>query len=470
MYKVHLNFPNENYLNDVQDVPRAFSPYLEIDAESPNYLGYTYNYSDEIFNIKINSDILGCYENSCKISDEDLQIYKRQTKRFIKNCLYDFLSEKLEISLPYGSLTGVRPTKLYYELENKGINPEKYLIEEFKVTKDRVKLIKDCVNNQQGIINYDTKSIGLFLNIPFCPTRCNYCSFISTELFRVKNELPKYVENVLSEIDIFKELLGKTEHKLTSIYVGGGTPTCIGLAQLNALLKPIADYKVEFTVEAGRPDTISEDILDMLKDNNVTRISINPQSFNQRTLEKIGRKHTVNEIYKCYNQAVSKGFIINMDLIAMLGDETIDDFTFSVDRAIELRPHNITIHTLSLKRGSEISQAGEKKQEFGQAKQMTDYAYASLYKKGYKPYYMYRQKNTADNLENVSFMLDGCQCKYNIDMMEETESIFGIGAGAMSKFIDNNGHIERLSSPKGFREYIERLPSIIQNKRDFFNI
>lgn len=470
MYKVRLDFQEENYLNDVQDVPRAFAPYLEIDENSPHYLGWNFCYTGGKFEIEITCDLFGNVKKYLEISDEDNSVYKRYTKRFLKNSIYDYLSEKLNIILPYGSLTGVRPTKLFYELQKHETDPKGYLINEFKVSESRANLIEDCVKNQEGIINSDPDNIGLFLNIPFCPTRCNYCSFISTEVFRVKKELPYFVENVRKEISQFFELLEKSRYKISSVYVGGGTPTSIGVDLLNELLAPLSALGVEFTVEAGRPDTISTEMLDMLKRNNVTRISINPQSFNQATLDRIGRKHTIAELLDCYRYAKALGFQINMDLIAMLDGETFEDFCYSVEEAIKLMPHNITIHTLSLKRGSVLTQGGEKKQEFGLAETMVNFAYDRLYKSGYQPYYMYRQKNMADNLENVGFCLPGCQCEYNIDMMEESESISGMGAGAISKLVGENGRIDRLSNPKGFREYIDRIDSILADKKAFYKI
>ncbi|NLL55765.1 MAG: coproporphyrinogen dehydrogenase HemZ [Clostridiales bacterium] len=468
MHRVRLEIPCENYLNDVQDIAREFSPYLEIDADSPHFLGWNFCYQDGNFNINIYSSNWGDYKDSLKIDNDDELLYKKYTKRFLKHSLYKFLSKNLGVKLPYGSLTGVRPTKLYYELTERGYQAEEYLIDEFMVSKQKVKLIADCVKNQQGIINTNKNAVALFINIPFCPTRCNYCSFISTELFRVQKELHKYIDNVQAGIADFKNFLSKTNHKITSIYIGGGTPTCIGIDMLNTLLSPLSDFGLEFTVEAGRPDTITKEMLIMLKQNNVTRISINPQSFNQKTLQKIGRNHTVDDIHKCYDMAKELGFVVNMDLISGLQGESYQDFCYSVDQAILLNPSNITIHTLSIKRGAKITQEGEKKKEFGNIAKMNNYAYNALYSAGYQPYYMYRQKNTADNLENVGFFRDNCQCKYNIDMMEESSSIFGIGAGAMSKKVTGS-RLERLANPKGFREYIDRINSIVQNKRQFFN-
>lgn len=469
MHKVKLIFKKENYLNDVQDIPRAFSPYLEIDENSSNYIQWDYCIYDGFFEVKVCSNIFGSILRKLDINSFNFDEYKKFTKRFLKNVLYDFISEKLNISLPYGSLTGVRPTKLYYELAENNINPVNILVEEFKVEKFRAEMVADCVANQKGIINNSPDRIGLFLNVPFCPTRCNYCSFISTEVFRIKNELPLYADCVLEEFNLLNEYLSASGKTIASIYVGGGTPTCIGLDVLEKLLTPLSNFRVEFTVEAGRPDTLSKEIIDFLKEKNVTRISINPQSFNEETLKKIGRKHTLKQFYEAFGYARETGFIINTDLIALLPGENFKDFCYSVDKALELMPENLTVHTLSLKRGSTLLNEGAKKNEFGLAKEMTNYAYSRLRQSGYLPYYMYRQKNMADNLENIGFCLLDCQCTYNIDMMEESQSIFGIGAGAMSKNIMNN-KIQRFPNPKGFREYCERIKNTVSDKKKFFGV
>lgn len=463
--KIRLICPLNNYLNDVQDVARAFSPALMVDGEADNFLQWDYTYSDGIFSAKISSDILGNAEKVLEISDADISKFKKITKRFLKNFLYDFLSEKLNIRLPYGSLTGVRPTKLYYELINEK-EPVKILENEFSVAENKAKLIQSCVDNQRGIINDDENKAALFLNIPFCPTRCAYCSFISTEVSKVYKELPLYVECVLKEISAISELLDSKKFGISSIYVGGGTPSSVGTEFLDKLLSPLSRYGVEFTVEAGRPDAIDKDIVEVLKKNNVTRISVNPQTFKQSTLDKIGRKHTVEKIYESYD-LVKDLFSVNMDLIAGLPDETTEDFKDSLDRTVALSPDNITVHTLSLKRGSVLTASGAEKCADGVASAMSEYAYTKLTDSGYAPYYMYRQKNMADNLENVGYCKEGKQCAYNIDMMEESITVLGAGAGAMTKML-SGGRIDRASNPKGFREYVERIEDVIDKKRNLF--
>ncbi len=466
--KIKLIFDKINFLNDVQDIPRAFAPYIEIDENSENFLQWNTTYANGIFSIKIESNCWDCHTAEISISDSDILEFKRLAKRFIKKTLYYYLSENLQIFLPYGSLTGVRPTKLFYELKKTQTHPLRYLEEEFSVTKQKANLIKHCVDNQVGWKNIEDKNIAIFVNIPFCPTRCNYCSFISTEVGRVKKELPTYVSCVVNELQTIKEIINEKELDVTSIYIGGGTPTSIGVDNLEKIVQELDDYDVEFTVEGGRPDTINEEMLDMLKRHNVNRISINPQTFQQQTLDAIGRNHSIEDIFSTYSLAKEKGFVINMDFIAMLKNEDFDMFKNSIDTAINLRPHNITIHTLSLKRGSVITLEGEKKEFFGLANKMVGYGQQKLMDSGYLPYYMYRQKNTADNLENVGYCLEGYQCKYNIDMMEESISVISAGAGAMSKKVIGS-RIERQSQPKGFREYCDRIDLIIKNKREFFD-
>lgn len=455
-------FDAQPYLNDVQDIPRAFSPYFTLDETAEDFLRAEYAYSEGVFFIEISSSFAPKITLSENMDDNDSGIYKKTVKRFLKNCIYDYLSEHLKVRLPYGSLTGVRPTKLFYELSETDTDTMDTLMTTFRVSQEKAELISEVVLNQKGIYSRDLKDCDIFINIPFCPTRCNYCSFISSEVSRVKKLLPDYVKSVNEETETIKRYILDNGLNLRSVYVGGGTPTSIGEEYLDGILSPLVGCGVEFTVEAGRPDTINSGMLTMLKRNGVTRISINPQSFNQKTLDIIGRKHTVQDIFDSYAEAKALGFDINMDLIALLEGESVGDFIFSVERAIELTPQNITVHTLSLKRGAVI--ADREKQPFGVAEQMISYSHKRLFENGYRPYYMYRQKNMADNLENTGFCLPGKVCIYNIDMMEETTSIFAVGAGGMSKFVLPSNRIERLSNPKGIKEYLERISDITAKK------
>lgn len=464
--KVRLLPAEYDYLNDVQDIPRAFVPFIEISNDAENYIKWDCAFAAGEFRCTIESDILGNAEKTLSIVDDDIGQYKKLTKRFVKNFLYEFLSQKLSKKLPYGSLTGVRPTKLYYELMATESDPYSYLINQFEVAPDRAELIRDCVSNQIGYKNDCENNVALFVNIPFCPTRCSYCSFISTEIGRVKKELSAYVDSLTEEIDDINKYIADSGIRVSSVYVGGGTPPSLGAEYLDRVLSRLNFYGVEFTVEAGRPDVITDDIVRVLRNNNVTRVSVNPQTFKQETLDLIGRKHTIEDIYTAYER-VKDDFSVNMDLIAGLPNERYSDFVDSLERTIALRPDNITVHTLSLKRGSALSLSGAIKEADGEIKAMSDYAINRLREFGYVPYYMYRQKNMADNLENVGYTLPGKQCRYNIDMMEESITVIGSGAGAMNKRVAGE-HIDRFSVPKGFREYLDRKEGVRNQKKEFF--
>ena len=466
MTQVRLICQLNDYLNDAQDVPRAFSPALIVRENADHFLLWETHYDGGVFFVLIDSDLWGERRAELPIREEDELLFKKYTKRFLKTCLYDYLSEKLSVVLPYGSLTGVRPTKLFYELTAQGKDAFGILKDDFKVIDSRASLIRDCVKNQSDCINRDPNAVALFVNIPFCPTRCSYCSFISTEVGRIKRELPSYVAAVKKELATVKELLDQTGKRVTSIYVGGGTPGAIGVEYLRDILRDLQGYGVEFTVEAGRPDTIDREMVDAMSDCGVTRISINPQTFKRETLEKIGRKHTPEDFYTAYDLAKGR-FSINMDLICGLPDETVSDFRQSLEKTVSLYPDNVTVHSLSLKRGSVMTLEGTEKSYDGAVRQMTDLSIAFLRENGYLPYYLYRQKNTLDNLENVGYCLPDKQCKYNVDMMEESITVLGVGAGAMTKIIDE-GRISRVGNPKGFREYLDRIEEVAEKKRSAF--
>ncbi|MFI3229886.1 MAG: coproporphyrinogen dehydrogenase HemZ [Bacillota bacterium] len=444
------------YLNDVPDVVRAFNPYVIINDTASGFFEMECQDIEGGFTFKLTNENGVVIDEFYAIEEEDFLKYKKLTKRFVKTLLYKYFSSALKVNLPYGSLTGVRPTKLMYEL-GANVDVEKYMQDEFFVSAERAQLIHDVIINQKGIYNHDPKGIDIFVNIPFCPTRCAYCSFISTEIGRVRKRIPEYIECVKQEILDIKKEIEQNEYKVRSIYVGGGTPTSLEAEELSDMLAELSEFNCEFTVEAGRPDSITRAKLDALKALNVTRISINPQTFKESTLKELGRNHTVEEIYSAYKMAQEYNFDINMDLIAGLNGETYEDFVHSVESAIALDPDNITVHTLSIKRGGVLKQEGGTKRMDGSVRQMADYARNRLQAQGLTPYYMYRQKNMADNLENVAFCKSGKQCIYNIDYMEETNTILSAGAGAMSKYVfPSENRLERACNPKGFNEYIAR--------------
>ncbi len=445
------------YMNDVPEVLRAFSPYVTLSDEG-EVLEVVFSEEEGKFKVLISSENHGKEEREIELqTDGDSLEYKRLTKREVKKALYAFCNRATGVDLPYGSLTGVRPTKLYYDLIGSESNIKEHFITEFSVDASRAKLIERVVLGQAGIYSLGEKEVDIFVNIPICPTRCKYCSFISTEYGRVKKLVPAYVNCVKEEILAIKNKVATEELKVRSIYFGGGTPTSLCADDLEKLCSLFSDYHVEFTVEAGRPDSITREKLEVLNKCGVTRISVNPQTFKDATLEILGRAHTTKQLYEAYKIAREFDFDVNMDLIAGLPEESFEDFANSLNKAIELAPENITVHTLSLKKGSTLKTEGSMKIMDGSIKKMTDFSIKALTDAGYVPYYMYRQKNMADGLENVGWCKEGTQCVYNIDYMEETTTVLSAGAGAMSKTVFHDaGRIERNCNPKGFEEYLRR--------------
>lgn len=391
---------------------------------------------------------------------------KRLIKRYAKLSIYKALSKTLQKDLPWGALTGIRPTKLaYQQLEADGEFTE-FFTDVMKVSKNKTELTKSVLQTQQGIYEKNDENTDFFVFIPFCPSRCKYCSFISADLKSAQKHVAEYMDVLIEEIEFSSKFI----KNLRSIYVGGGTPVALSDEQLDKILFALDKINtgVEFTVEAGRPDCITESKLDILKKHNVTRICINPQTFSDNTLKAIGRNHTAEQVVEKFNMA--KGhFSINMDLIAGLTNETIVDFKNSIDTAISLSPDNITVHTLCVKRGSYLAEEG-KQLSCEEIEQMVDYARISLVNAGYKPYYLYRQKYMAGNLENVGYTKEGKACVYNIDVMEEISQNIACGANAISKRIYNGGErIERIASPKDVITYLSKINQIKEQKIKLFS-
>ncbi|MDE7336758.1 MAG: coproporphyrinogen dehydrogenase HemZ, partial [Clostridia bacterium] len=395
--------------------------------------------------------------------------YKAQVKRHSKASLYKLLSKIANADLPYGSLTGIRPTKLFHEVAAKGIDAEKYFLEVLDVSKQKTSLIKSIVANQKDYYSVSDNEVDIFVNIPICVSRCVYCSFISAQLDKIKKYVSPYCDLLVKEIECSVEIVKENNLKVRSVYIGGGTPTSLDDANFERVIRASAAFGCkEFTVEAGRPDTITRAKIDIMSKYGVSRISVNPQTFNQKTLDVIGRSHSVEEIYSVYEIARKYDFDINMDLIAMLPDESVEDFKYSVDCAIALQPDNITVHTLAIKKGASLKIDGYENGEWEKAVAMVDYAYENLIKAGYSPYYMYKQKYMSGNLENVGYCKKDKACVYNIDIMEEISSIIANGAGGISKRIFKKNRLERLANPKGIDVYLQRREELIKGKKKFF--
>jgi len=416
----------------------------------------------------------GQYYESAYDYEEGLTALAKKSlrKKQVKIALYDLLSTVTKKTLPWGSLTGVRPTKFARDMiergEIKDFMVADVLEKTYRVSRDKARLTAMTLKNQKCIIRNDNL-VDLYVNIPICPTRCLYCSFISNELSRVKDRVEIYIDCLLKEIEAIKKIVSNKAYIIRTIYIGGGTPSVLTAEQLNRLLDSLTFPVSEFTVECGRPDTITVEKLDVLKAHNVTRISVNPQTFCEATLKRIGRKHKNSEVLEGYSMALERGLKVNMDVIAGLPKEKLGIFKRTMQTLIDLSPENITVHTLSVKNGAllkeDTSQLCDKEVD-----KMVSFAQKLLFDNGYKPYYMYRQKNQLGGLENVGYFRDDNVCIFNIDSMEETNSIIAVGAGAMSKRVFNNEkRIERQDNVKFIEDYIARIDEMIERKKKFFS-
>lgn len=387
---------------------------------------------------------------------------KSLLKRYAKLSLYRILSERFGKTLPWGALTGVRPTRLAYTELGHGRSFEP-LFRDMGVSKENIRLTADVIEGQRGIYERKEGNCDVFVSLPFCPSKCVYCSFITAPIEKTRQFLPDYLSALEREIDALPPVAN-----LRSVYIGGGTPFVLSAEELERVLKSVSSIRrngCEFTVEAGRPDVFTPEKLDVCKRYGVTRICINAQSFSDRTLQAIGRKHTAEQVYRAFEMAKPYGFAVNCDLIAGLTGESAEEFCASVDAAVSLSPENITVHTLCLKKGArlkeEVSSLGE-----GRLADMIAYSREQLTQAGYVPYYLYRQKYMAGAHENVGWTKRGHASVYNVDIMEEIADNLAVGANAVSKKVSfGEAHIERVGSPKDIPTYLSSVEKLIEEKR-----
>lgn len=464
-----INTNLENIQNELQDIINLFFEDKEVDL-----LHVCKKESNIVKNLcTVTVDGENCsFEREDKIK-QDLTVIeeKRMLKRYAKLCLYQTLSKLTKKDLPWGSLTGIRPTKIGYDLLENGVDIvllKQTLEKDFFISPQKAKLVVDIIKNQNSIIKND-HLIDFYVNIPICPSRCSYCSFISTEFKRIENKLDSYLDALEKEIEATKKLISDKAYVVRTIYIGGGTPSVLSPEQLDRLLSLI-NYPVnEFTVECGRADTITREKLEVLKAHGVTRICINPQTFCKKTLKLIGRSHTVEQVLQAYSLALEYGFVVNMDFIAGLPEESLTTFKKTIKTALEFAPHNITVHTLSLKKGSELIATKSGVNQNKVVEDMVSFAYEKLTEAGYKPYYLYRQKHQMDAQENVGYAQKGYNCIFNIDSMEETNTIIACGANAITKRVyGEGGRIERCANVKMIEDYISRIDDMIERKKKLF--
>ena len=373
---------------------------------------------------------------------------------------------------PWGILTGVRPAKVANSILRSGkgiLKTKKVLRDEYFLNPQKAALAVSVASAEMKMLKkMQRNTCSLYISIPFCPSRCAYCSFVSYTTKRLLSMIDDYLEAMLIDLDDTFDTIRRLGLKVTTIYIGGGTPTTLSADQLKRLLGKISENinpqsLLEFTLEAGRPDTITRDKLEVAKAYGVTRISVNPQTLNDDILKEIGRRHTVDDFFRAYAMAKEIGFRdINVDLIAGLPGDDFKNFSETVDKIIELEPTNITVHTFCVKKASDALRNNSSVYSLSGGDAAKSVSYSQLKTKfaGYKPYYMYRQKNTVGNLENVGFSFEGHEGIYNVYMMEEFQTIFAVGAGAVTKLVkfEGNSHtdaqIMRLFRPKYPYEYL----------------
>ena len=399
---------------------------------------------------------------------------KREVSDLVKKSVYFACKKLSDMPTPWGISTGIRPAKTARMMldEDRGDDEIlEYMQNEFYITPRKARLSLDVAKKEHKLLENRVKNgVSVYLGVPFCPTRCAYCSFISQAMAHNQKFVKPYVDALLLEIEETARMAESFDMKVETVYFGGGTPTTLSPEALDILIKKVKNCfntasLREFTVEAGRPDTFSDEMLSMLKENSVRRISINPQTMNQKTLDKIGRKHTVEDTIKAFEMAKKYNFFsINADVIAGLPDETPDDFAHTMREVCALSPDAVTVHTMYLKRAARLIDDFEKLRFATDMDSMVQHAYDFLTENGFNPYYLYKQKNTLGNLENVGFAKEGHESLYNIYIMEEIQTILALGGGASTKMVKGD-RIERVFNPKEAADYIARIDEIIKKKR-----
>ena len=467
---IHISSKDTLYMYNIYHIVKAFFPNEEI---------------QQILKEEQESlVVLNLEEGSCfSISVEEVKgfVDRQEQKKFVTKKVYEYLSDRTGKKLAWGMLTGVRPTKLLMQRLEEGTELDDiltFLEQEYKVSEKKARLSLEIAQREKKLLsNLDQEDgFSLYVGIPFCPSICSYCSFSSSPLEKWKHEVDHYIEALCKEIHALGQ--GVKGKKLNTIYIGGGTPTTLEPKQLEKVLGAIEasfsyEYLQEYTIEAGRPDSITEDKLKVMREFPVTRISVNPQTMQQKTLDIIGRSHTVDDVRAIFYKARELGFDnINMDLIAGLPKEGVQEMKDTLCQIQKLQPDSLTVHALAMKRAARLGQ--EKKMDVHtEIEQMIEESADSARRMGLLPYYLYRQKNIAGNFENVGYAKVDKAGIYNILIMEEKQTILAAGAGASTKIVlpekihldsDRMSNLIRIENVKGVTEYINRIDEMIERK------
>lgn len=474
---IYLNQTVPDYDNDFRTMIQAFIPREKIVlTEADTRLTFQAELTPERVTMSL-------WESGEKLDEEVAECFykeKKEARNPIKAAAYHLLSRYCNKTLPWGSMTGVRPTKFATARLESGWEKED-IIREYEelylTTRQKGEICYEVAKQEQRLLapfRY-TEEYCLYIGIPFCPSRCLYCSFASYPIERFQNEIPAYLNAVFQEL----EYVARTyrNKRLVAVYMGGGTPTALDADSLAQIIDKVyslfdTQYVREFTVEAGRPDSLNEEKFRMLHEKPVTRISINPQTMNNQTLEYIGRAHTADMTEQAYRMARACGMDnINMDMIVGLPGETLDDIRYTLDCIYEMAPESLTIHSLAIKRTAELNIQMQRYQDSikGSTNEMLMLGDAYARRLGMVPYYLYRQKNIPGNLENVGYAKPGKECLYNVLIMEEKMDIIAVGAGTSTKLtFPAENRIERIETVKNLEDYIRRTQEMIGRKRDGF--
>lgn len=484
MISVKLNKRDFEY--DIHSLIRAFYPGVEVSVsaemhkvqgEAQTELAIFITYGEDAIVIRF-ADGAGrtLLEQSAEV---DFYADRKNTKNCLKSLLYRMLSAYTGRELPWGNLTGIRPTKIPMALLEAGwknVDIAEHMRNTYFTSREKTALAVAIANRERHIlqdIHYED-GYSLYIGIPFCPSICLYCSFSSSPISAWKDQVDAYLDALCMEI-----AFGAEEYRdkiLDTLYIGGGTPTTLSPAQMDRLLTEVErhfdlSHLQEFTVEAGRPDSITREKLEVLLKHNVSRISINPQTMNQKTLDIIGRRHTVEETVQAFCLAREMGFDnINMDLIVGLPGEELPEVEHTMREVTKLAPDSITVHSLAVKRAARLNMFKDqyKGLTFTNNQQIMDMTSAYAGSLGMSPYYLYRQKNMAGNFENVGYAQSGKEGIYNILIMEEKQSILALGAGASTKIVRAADRIDRIENVKDIKNYIERIDEMLERKKQGF--
>ena len=404
----------------------------------------------------------------------------RLRRQMLQRSYYLAALPHLDYAPAWGALSGVRPTKISTKhLLGGGTrkSADDLFRDVYFVSPDRRQLALDCSESTVKAANLlQSEDVSLYVGIPFCPTRCSYCSFVSRTIGKQTELLNPYLEALEKEMALTGTLLANSGKTVRTIYIGGGTPTTLSTPQMARLLDAIGESFdlsrcLEFTVEGGRPDTLDKEKLLTIARHGADRMSINPQTMEDSVLRACGRPHTAQDVLRAYNEAMSAGFkAVNMDLIAGLPTDDFDGFRRSLDTVAELNPANITVHTLALKKGADLFEKREGLSSAEAVTQMVLYANTTLRGLSYKPYYLYRQKYMSGSFENVGWSRDGLDCLYNIYMMEEVHTILSLGGGGMNKVNFPDGSLQRFHNPKFPEQYIQQIDDVLRQKEELFNL